>query len=296
MLFSFLFGKIVNLWPMIVPNLKFLFAQLLVKLFIIDGTGKGGEGEFRRALDHRLALAIQWKGTVMALVCSELLGHCNYVDILAAPHEDSRLHWAQEDETVLGIVNVDIGCDIEDEVDTVLAVINIVLLLFDWIDLLHLEAVNLIYEPVVVRVIFLLGGLGLQNKIAELWFRLLFFLLHNSLFLLRSLDQLFAFSLFRLYLFELSVFRERLALKLARVGVETVGCRLYGSILMVFTFVIDMNLICENVVFTVNGVILGRCFSNSMIFNFESLLVHVVGKVFVLSPLRTRTNTSHLNI
>jgi hypothetical protein len=44
---------------MIVPNLKFLFAQLLVKLFIIDGTGKGGEGEFRRALDHRLALAIQ---------------------------------------------------------------------------------------------------------------------------------------------------------------------------------------------------------------------------------------------
>jgi hypothetical protein len=67
----------------------------------------------------------------MALVCSELLGHCNYVDILAAPHEDSRLHWAQEDETVLGIVNVDIGCDIEDEVDTVLAVINIVLLLFD---------------------------------------------------------------------------------------------------------------------------------------------------------------------
>ena len=56
----------------------------------------------------------------MALVCSELLGHCNYVDILAAPHEDSRLHWAQEDETVLGIVNVDIGCDVEDEVDTVL--------------------------------------------------------------------------------------------------------------------------------------------------------------------------------
>ena len=62
-----------------------------------------------------MAFTVERKSTVVALVRSKLASYSNNSQIFAAPYENCALTRGNEDETVLGIIDVDIGCDIEDK-------------------------------------------------------------------------------------------------------------------------------------------------------------------------------------
>lgn len=117
----------------------------------------------RGALDHRLALTIERKDAIVALVGSKLLGGSNNGQSFAVPNEDCALARSDEDSAVFRVIDVEVGSDIEDEVLAILAIIYIVLLLFDGVDLFYLEAIGLVFISIIVRVVFLLHCLRLQD-------------------------------------------------------------------------------------------------------------------------------------
>ena len=67
----------------------------------------------------------------MTLVCSKLLGGSYYHYIFAASNKDSALAWSNKDETVLSVINIDVGGYVEDEELAIFAIIDVILLLFD---------------------------------------------------------------------------------------------------------------------------------------------------------------------
>lgn len=166
MLFTFFFGEVMNLRPVIVPYFKFLFRKLLIKLLIIKRTLERGKSELRRALNHRLALAVQWKDTVMAFIGSKLFGNGHHRNVLAISYENGWLTWCHENKAVLWIIDIDISCYIEDEVYAVFAIVNIKLLLFYWVHFLNLESRALIFKTVIIWIILLTSCFRLQNKCA----------------------------------------------------------------------------------------------------------------------------------
>lgn len=185
----------MDLRPMIVPWLQSLLRQLVSQLWVVKGTAKWSEYEMGRTFDDRLAFAVEGKGRVMYLIGPELLGGSHNNQIFAVPDEDSTLAGRDEDEAILGIIDVEVGSDIEDEVEAVLAVIDIELLLFDGVDLLDPEGLSLVDEAIIVGVYFFLYGFGFEDVCME--FRFLFdYLLHlldfDYLFLL--LDHRFVFN------------------------------------------------------------------------------------------------------
>ena len=66
----------------------------------------------------------------MAIVSSELTDNANYNHILATPYKNTAFAWSCENDTILTIINVDISGNIENEVKTSFAIINIELLPF----------------------------------------------------------------------------------------------------------------------------------------------------------------------
>lgn len=141
----------------------------------------------RRTLYHRLALAIERKCRVMYFIGSKLFS-CSYNhQIFAISNKHSTLTRPNKDKAILCVVYVQISSDIEDEVATILAIIDIKLLLFDRVNLLDSKCLILIDKTVVVRIDFFLDCLRLKDVGVKFWFLLdyLFRLLYfNWLFLL----------------------------------------------------------------------------------------------------------------
>ena len=84
----------------------------------------------RGAFNHWLAFAAQGEVAVMAIVSPELTNDTNYDHILTTPDKNAAFAWGCKNDAILTIINVDISCDIEDEVKTSFAVINVELLSF----------------------------------------------------------------------------------------------------------------------------------------------------------------------
>ena len=85
----------------------------------------------------------------------------------------------------MGIIYVQVGSDIEDEIKAVFAVIDIELLLFDGVDFLHSKGLNLIDEAIIVWIYFFLYCFRLEDICVE--FRFLF----DYLLRLFDFDMLF---------------------------------------------------------------------------------------------------------
>lgn len=292
-LFTFLLCEVMNLRPVIVPNFKFLFRKLLIKLSIVKWGLKRRKCELRWAFDDWLTFAVQRKGAVMAFVSSKLFGDCHHGYVLAIPDEDSWLAWCHEDEAVLWIINVKVGSDIEDEVYAIFAIVDIKLLLFYWIYFLYLESRALIFKTVIIWVILLARCFRLQDKRAQVGLLVLDLLW----FFLRFFHQFLAFRLFFFDFGELDTFGSIL-LGLWIFEVEGVGGGLNGSFLMILTWLImdGTKFISQDVIIGIMSCVFGRIFSNTVdiLLDFECLLMHVISKLLVFSPLRTRTNIPHL--
>lgn len=130
----------------------------------------------------------------MALICSKLLGCCNQSDLLAVSDKDGAFAGGDKDGAVLTVIDVEVGGDIEDKILAIFAVFDIVLLLFDRIYLLDFEGLILIDESIIVRIVFLLYCLWLQNICLEGWL-----LFNNYLrFMFENRDYLVYFLAFNL--------------------------------------------------------------------------------------------------
>ena len=158
----------MNLGPMIVPRHKFLLFHLLRKK-VIDGAAKGWESQVRWTLYDWLTFAIEWKSTRMTLICSKLTCDGNNGHFFAISNEDSALNRSEKDEAVLAVINIDVSCDIKDKVGAIFAVIDIILLFFDWIDFFNFEGSNFIFETIIVRVVFLFSYFWFQNICLKFW-------------------------------------------------------------------------------------------------------------------------------
>jgi hypothetical protein len=97
----------------------------------------------------------------MALVCSKLFGSSHNCHFTTISYKYSTFTWSNEYETISTVINVDIGCDIEDKQETILTILYVKLLLFNRVYLFHLEGTLLINISIVIRVIFLLHSLTL---------------------------------------------------------------------------------------------------------------------------------------
>lgn len=106
----------------------------------------------------------------MQFIGSELFSGCYNNQIFAVPDKNSTLAWGNEDEAVLSIIDVQVGSDIEDEIKTVFAVIDIELLLFDWVDLLHFKGLSLVDEAIIVGVYFFLYCFRFEDVSVKFWF------------------------------------------------------------------------------------------------------------------------------
>jgi hypothetical protein len=78
-----------------------------------------------------LALAVECKGALVALVSSKLFGGCNHGDSFAIPNEDGAFTGRDEDGAIFTVIDVKIGSDVEYEEGAVPALVDVVLLLFN---------------------------------------------------------------------------------------------------------------------------------------------------------------------
>ena len=75
----------------------------------------------------------------MALICSELSSDSNYSQSFTVSYKNGALARSYKYGTILAVVNVDVSCDIEDEIKAIFTVIDVVLLFFDRIDFFYFE-------------------------------------------------------------------------------------------------------------------------------------------------------------
>ncbi len=66
----------------------------------------------------------------MALISPKLFSSCNDGEIFTVSGEYSALTWGDINFAIIRVVNVDIGCDVKNEILTVVAIVDIVLLAF----------------------------------------------------------------------------------------------------------------------------------------------------------------------
>ena len=135
-----------------------------------------------------MTFTVERKSTIMALVCSKLTSNSNNSQIFATPNKYCALTRSYKDKTVLGIINVDISCDIEDKKWTVFAVIYIVLLLFDRINCFDFKCSFFIFETIIIRIIFLFRSFWFENICIKFRWLLDFFRLFFFLYLLDLRD------------------------------------------------------------------------------------------------------------
>ena len=167
----------------------------------------------------------------MALISSKLSSGCHNDHVLTISYEYGTFTGSHKNKTVFGVIDVKVGCDVENEKIAVFTLIDVVLLLFDGIYLFNFEGTFLVHKLIIIWVIFFLYRLfWLQNVrmvnffFFHFHFRYLFlnfvFVLHELLlcidllldFGLSFVDFVFIFNefLFSLGLFFLNFAREYL--------------------------------------------------------------------------------------
>ena len=125
--------------------------------------------EIRWAFNHRLTLTIQWKYAIMTLISPKLLSRSNNSKSLATSYKNCAFAWCNKDSTIISIIDVEISSDVKNKVLRIFAVIYIILLLFNRINLFYFEAINFIFISIVIWIIFLLHCFRLQNIGLKRW-------------------------------------------------------------------------------------------------------------------------------
>ena len=78
-----------------------------------------------------MTFTVQAKAAVVRVVYSKLSSHGHNIHVGAAPHKNRALTGSYKYGAVSAVIDVQIGSDIENEVLTIMAVIDIVLLFLD---------------------------------------------------------------------------------------------------------------------------------------------------------------------
>jgi hypothetical protein len=92
--------------------------------------------------------------TVMTIICSKLSSWGDDNHIVRTPDKDRALHRSSKDKAILAIIDIDIGCDIKDEIGSIFAIIDIELLSFKWIDGFNFKLISLVFKVVVLEIFF----------------------------------------------------------------------------------------------------------------------------------------------
>ena len=92
----------------------------------------------------------------MTFVSSELFGDSYHSHIFAISDKNGGLTRGHKNEAVIGVIDVKIGCDVEDEISTIVAIVDIKLLLLNRINLFYFKTHILAFEAVVVRIVLFL--------------------------------------------------------------------------------------------------------------------------------------------
>lgn len=105
----------------------------------------------------------------MALIGSELSSDSYDGELPTISDKDSAFAWSNKDSEVLAIINIHIGCDIKDKITTVFTVIDVVLLFFDRVYFLDFKGIGLVFEAIVIRVVFFLDSFRFEDVGVEFW-------------------------------------------------------------------------------------------------------------------------------
>lgn len=108
--------------------------------------------DIRAAFDNGLAFTVDREVTVMTVISPELSNNANQHNPLTTPHKNTTLTRRSKDETVLTVINVYIGCDIEDKVGPIFTAIDIELLAFNRVKRFYSELGLFGFEEVVFGV------------------------------------------------------------------------------------------------------------------------------------------------
>jgi hypothetical protein len=194
MFFSLLFSKIKYLWPVIIPQFHFCLFELIIKLCVTKFI-EVRECYIIWTLNNWLTVTVNRKVTIKAISNSKLFTGWYNIHIFTIPQKNTTLARCTKYKTILTIINVYIGSDVENVKNTIFTVIYIELLLFNWIDIFNSERICKIDKSIIVwivlfsleRVLFFFWWLFLR------WFNdfLLNFYLH--FLLLFRLDPNFYF-------------------------------------------------------------------------------------------------------
>jgi hypothetical protein len=182
--FSLSFCKIVYFWPMIIPQIEFSINHLLMKIRVVMYL-QWYKCDWRGALYYWLAFTKQRKRTVLAIISSKLFCGCDYNEVFTVSYKDCALTWRYIYFAALCIVYIDICSYIKYKVLWVLAIVDVVLLSLDGVNFLNSERLFLVFELIVVGVIFFPNGLWLQYVWIRFFLCLYWFL--NLLYRLRLL-------------------------------------------------------------------------------------------------------------
>lgn len=155
MFFVLLGCKVMYLGPIAIPGLELSLLKLFAELRIFRAV-QAREMDSRTTLNDWLALTIYRKMWIVTIICSEL-PNCAYdCHVLAISNKYAALDWCSEYKAILTIIDVNIGCYIENKVCPVFASVNIKLLAFDWIYCFHSKLILLLLEIVILWVKLLL--------------------------------------------------------------------------------------------------------------------------------------------
>lgn len=155
-----LLGEVVDLRPVVVEHRHLGLPELLVQ-FDVAESAEVRELDVVRALDDRLAVAVQAHLEVLAVAHSELLGGADEPDVRAVPDKHRGLAGGAVDEAVVALVHVQVGRDVEDVDLAVAAGVYVELLRVQSVQLLDFELRGKVDEAVVVQVHVLVVSIGL---------------------------------------------------------------------------------------------------------------------------------------
>lgn len=109
----------------------------------------------------------------MTLICSKLFC-CSYNGkIFTVSNEYCALTWSDINLTIICVINVNIGSNIEDKILRLFTIINVVLLTFYWINLFYSKLIGLIFKTIIVRIVLFLYCSWFQY--VRIWFFLFLF-------------------------------------------------------------------------------------------------------------------------
>lgn len=100
----------------------------------------------------------------MTLISSKLTSSCHNDHVFTVSYEYCAFTGSNKNKAVFRVVNVEIGCDVENKIIAVFAFIDVILLLFDGVYLFNFEGPFLVHKLIIIWVIFFLYRFfGFQN-------------------------------------------------------------------------------------------------------------------------------------